>query len=286
MLGSGGLLGRRLLMSKSFSDWEVISHGRDNGMQVSADLFSALSTHKMLSNVKPDIVINLAGLTNVDECEEFPHKSYLGNVKTLENVTSWIKCVDYHVRLIHISTDQVYDGLGPHKEDNICLKNYYAFSKYAGELVAGSVDSIILRTNFFGKTATSKRSSFTDWLYSSLSNRTHIKLFDDVMFSPLSMETLCKLISLVLRSNLSGVYNLGAREGLSKAEFAYSFANAIETNSSLMTTCSVSDVNFVKAYRPKDMRMNVSRFESAMGILLPTLQEEIKSVAREYKNEN
>lgn len=286
ILGAGGLLGRRLLRSERLSEWRVLGHGRNVGMDVCADLSVVLDAHAMLNTVMPDVIINLVGLTNVDRCEEFPNESYIGNVKSLENIATWIKCVDYPVRLIHISTDQVYDGSGPHLEDNISLKNYYAFSKYAGELVASSVGAAILRTNFFGKSLTLKRSSLTDWLYASLSNGVSIRVFDDVMFNPLSMETLIEMISLLLVKDFNGIYNVGSRDGLSKAEFAYSFARAAGLGVSSMERCSVDDVDFIKTYRPKDMRMNVSRFELAAGVVLPSLIDEIEKVAREYSDES
>lgn len=288
ILGAGGLLGRRLLGSERLSGWRVIGHGRgvDVNVDVCADLSVVLEAHAMLNIVMPDAIINLVGLTNVDLCEEFPNESYISNVKSLENVATWIKCIDHPVRLIHISTDQVYDGSGPHLEDNVSLKNYYAFSKYAGELVASSVGATILRTNFFGRSWTLRRSSLTDWLHTSLSNGVSIRVFDDVMFSPLSMGTLVEMISLVLAREFNGIYNVGARDGLSKAEFAYSFARAAGLGVSSMERCSVDDVGFIKTYRPKDMRMNVSRFELATGIFLPSLIDEIEKVAREYRDES
>lgn len=286
ILGAGGLLGRRLLRSERLSGWRVIGHGRDVRMDVCADLGVALEAHAMLNAVMPDVIVNLVGLTNVDRCEQFPNESYIGNVKSIENVAAWIKRVDYPVRLIHISTDQVYDGSGPHMEDDVSLKNYYAFSKYAGELVASSVGGIVLRTNFFGKSETLMRSSLTDWLHASLSNGANVCVFDDVLFSPLSMDTLVEMISLLLVSGVGGIYNLGSRDGLSKAEFAYAFAEATGLGVTSMARCSVDDVGFIKAYRPKDMRMNVSRFELASGVVLPGLISEIEKVAREYRDEN
>jgi len=281
VLGAGGLLGSEFLNNEYLPGWDIIGHfGR--AKEKNADLNDCTQTLHYLDNLKPNAIINLVGLTNVDRCEEHPNEAFLGNVKVVENIVNWIKKQDKKVQLVHISTDQVYDGKGLHTEENVTLKNYYAFSKYAGELAAASIDSAILRTNFFGKSSSERRSSFTDWLYKALVNEEKIQVFEDVFFSPLSMSSLCEMIALVIEKNIVGAYNLGSQKGLSKADFAYEFAKALDLNSSNMTRAEVSNVSFVKTYRPKDMRLDVSKFEDALGITLPYLDQEILKVSREY----
>lgn len=282
VLGAGGLLGSEFLSKDYLPGWEVVGHGRATEMSGRADLSKTGETIAMLEALKPDALLNLVGLTNVDHCESFPDEAYIGNVKTLENVVAWIKQADKPVHLVHISTDQIYDGVGPHLEENISLKNYYAFSKYAGELVAASVEAAVLRTNFFGKSKCSKRTSLTDWLYSALSEGKHIQVFEDVMFSPLFMPTLCQMIALVVEKRISGTYNLGARDGLSKADLAYRFAGSLGLDDRMMTRSSTAEVDFLKTYRPKDMRLDVQHFECAAGVTLPRLVDEIDKAAREY----
>ena len=122
----------------------------------------------------------MTGLTDVEKCEKNPQKSYLSNVKIVENICNSILLIKKDCYFVHISTDHVYDGIGPHTEKDINLKNYYAFSKYASELVALKGNSIVLRTNFFGKSF--KNRGLTDWLYYSLRNKSKIKVFNDVLF--------------------------------------------------------------------------------------------------------
>lgn len=282
VLGAGGLLGSEFLSKNYLPGWEVIRHGRTLGMKGCADLCMKDETRAMLDALNPDVLLNLVGLTNVDRCESFPDEAYVGNVKTLENVAHWIKHAGKPIQLVHISTDQVYDGIGPHMESNVSLKNYYAFSKYAGELVATSVGAAVLRTNFFGKSKCNKRASLTDWLFSALTDGKCIQVFEDVMFSPLSMMTLCEMISLVVKNGLTGVYNLGSRDGLSKADFAYRFADALGLDDRIMSRSSIAEVDFIQTYRPKDMRLDVRYFEREAGVTLPCLIEEIDKAAREY----
>lgn len=281
VLGANGLLGHELLNSSYTSDWDVVGHfGRSK--ESNADLSILSQTVSYLDRIKPEVIINLVALTNVDYCESNPNESYLINVKVVENIVLWIKKQQCKVYLVHISSDQVYDGNGLHTEDKPALTNYYAFSKYAGELAASTSHAAILRTNFFGKSRNGLRASFTDWLYQALISKQDIQVFDDVYFSPLSMSSLSEMIALVISKELIGTYNLGSKQGLSKADFAFEFANMLGFNTNNMIRAKVSNISFVKTYRPKDMRLDVSKFEQTLGVVLPTLQQEILKVSKEY----
>lgn len=282
LLGSTGLLGSTLLPMLSARGYEVITHGRSDEAQYQVDLTHSKSTSDLFDEVRPDIIINLAGLTNVDLCEASPNKAYLANVRAVENIATWIKEAESFCHLVQISTDQVYDGSGLHKESLVTLENYYAFSKYAGELAAKDVPSTILRTNFFGCSQCAKRVSFTDWLYQSLSKSEPIQVFDDVLFDPVSMATLSEMIELVIHEKPVGVFNLGSHEGMSKADFAFSFAEELDFPTSTMKRTSTDQAGFLNAYRPKDMRMDCSKFEHTLSVKLPHLDNEIKRVSRDY----
>jgi dTDP-4-dehydrorhamnose reductase len=283
LLGATGMLGSTLTPFIESRGYEV-THGRVDGTaSYRADLDSIHETNLMLDSVNPDVIVNLIGLTDVDRCEAKPNEAYQVNVLILEHVTSWVRHRGKKCHLIHISTDQVYDGHGLHEEGNVTLSNYYAFSKYAGELAAKRVPSTILRTNFFGHSNCSKRVSLTDWLFRELSNGEAIQVFDDVLFSPLTMNTLSEMIERVIQQKPIGVFNLGSHVGMSKADFAFLFANALGLPTAKMARTTTDEVNFLKTYRPKDMRMDCAKFENAIGIKLPALKDEIERSAKEYK---
>jgi dTDP-4-dehydrorhamnose reductase len=169
-----------------------------------------------------------------------------------------------------------------HVETQVTLTNNYAFSKYAGELAAMLVPSTILRTNFVGRSKVGSRESLTDWVYNSLTGKQHVQVLQDVYFSPLSMATLVRMIALVVEKKPLGVFNLGSHQGMSKADFDFAFARELNLPTATMTRIDSAQARFLKAYRPKDMRMDCSKFEQALGVTLPNLLEEIKNVAKEY----
>jgi dTDP-4-dehydrorhamnose reductase len=236
----------------------------------------------MLESVQPDFIINLVALTNVDQCEAHPNSAYQLNVKTTENLVYWLQH-NPSSKLIHISTDQVYDGRALQSEHEVSITNTYALSKYAAELSACSVSACILRTNFFGKSELRGRKSLSDWVLSSLMEKKHIKGFTDIFFSPLLIQTLSEMIALVVGDFRSGVYNLGSRGGVSKADFAFLLAAAFDLDTTFLERAT-SVSSGLKTYRPKDMRMNVSLFEQTYGVQLPTLPVEVTRLRATYEN--
>jgi len=280
IFGSNGLLGSSLTPHLRLCGHEILSTVPDGERYIRVDLTDALQVNTALNKMRPEVIINLAALTDVDECEQHPQRAYLANIRIVENLAKWINDTGHTCHLIQISTDQVYDGPGLHKENDITLSNYYGFSKYAGELAAASASCTVLRTNFFGQSQCPGRKSLSDWLVESLNQGDEIKVFTDVQFSPLSIWSLVRMIENVIVKRQKGVFNLGSRNGMSKAEFAFFLADTLGLPTNTMTKDTLDKVKLA-AYRPKDMRMDSSNFESTFDVKLPTLEEEIKSLTKE-----
>jgi dTDP-4-dehydrorhamnose reductase len=281
VLGAEGLLGTSLVRHLRAEGHDVLRHARQGDVDIRGDLTEPVEVSTALDEASSEVVINLAALTNVDDCERDPQRAYLANVRIVENIARWMRTSGGAPHLIQISTDQVYDGAGTHSENDVTLSNYYGFSKYAGELAAALVSSTVLRTNFFGPSRRPGRTSLSDWLVMSLRQQTPITVFDDVRFSPLSIARLAELIELVVVRRTPGVFNLGSRDGMSKADFAFAIADALALPTPRMKRGTSRQVKLT-AYRPSDMRMDSSRFECTFRVELPSLAAEIQSMKAAY----
>jgi len=280
--GATGLLGTNLVSYLNKYEYNIATLARKGNVDYIFDLSNRFYNNISFENFKPNIIINLVALTSVDICQENPNSAYLANTKTVENLVDWIQKYSAECHLIHISTDQVYDGVGPHHEDHVSLTNFYAFSKYAGESAALRVPSTILRTNFIGHSNVAHRESLTDWLYTSLINKNHIQVLKDISFSPLSIKTLTEIIQKIIEKKPIGVFNLGSHSGMSKADFCIAFAESLKLDIDNISSIDSDNAEFIKAYRPKDMRLNCSKIEKQMSIKLPCLFDEIIKVSNEY----
>jgi len=271
VFGAYGLLGPYLVNALSATA-SVVSVGRRSG-EVQCDITCPSATKEIITSTVPDVVFNCAAWTNVDRCEADPKTAYLLNATAVGNI---VHALPKSTKLVQISTDQVYpDTAGPHAEDETGPVNVYGSSKLAGEEAAlQHANTSVLRVNFFGPSRTVGRKSLSDWVEESLMARQRISIFTDSLFSPLHVETLAAFICLVGKEDLKGVFNVGSREGLSKAAFALQVAKTMgiqtETAQEQRST-AIPD----RAKRPSDLRMAITKFEEKCGLSMPTLQSEI-----------
>ena len=112
------------------------------------------NTRTLIENVNPSVLINLIGLTDIQKCEDNLDYAYKINTKTVENISSICKLKK--IQLIHVSTDHFYDDIQPSKEEDVKITNNYSITKYAAELSALQCGSVVLRTNFIGKSTNPK----------------------------------------------------------------------------------------------------------------------------------
>ena len=146
--GAAGMLGRET--------FELLD--RDPGLEVRGpqrselDLTDAAAVDAWHGAHRPDIVVNCAGYTAVDDCETHIDAAYAGNELAVRNLAH--ACERYGSHLVHVSTDYVFDGTKPEPYTEWDMPNpqsVYGASKLAGERSALSVlgeDCTIVRTSW------------------------------------------------------------------------------------------------------------------------------------------
>ena len=283
IFGANGLLGRHLQSYIRGAGYRVMTVGRKktSAVEWAIDFSQFSNVTKFLDRFKPDFVINLIAMTDVDACEESISAAFVANTHLVGILSDWCRSNEGSC-LIQISTDHFYSKSGESLESDVEILNSYALTKYAGELEAKCCNSIVLRTNFFGRSLASDRRSFSDWIYNALQNREQITGFSDSYFSPLHMSTLCKAIVTVCDRPVAGVYNLGSRSGMSKGAFIVNVAKTLSLDWSLISIDRTAKGSS-RAPRPLDMRMNTGKFQDTFPELeLPYLADEILLLKEEY----
>ena len=282
ILGASGYLGSFLKLYFMNSEYDVVSHSYSSNEDIVFDASNYYDINAALIKYSPQILINTAGYTDVDGCESNPNQAYLVNAKITDNIVKSIEANRLDTHFIHISTDHVYDKKEGSFEDEIVLQNYYAYSKFLGDIFASRIDSTILRTNFFGYNPKFKEKGFTGWIFKSLVSQKKINGFDDIYFNPLSLNTLADLINQVIKVKPFGIFNLGSREGMSKLEFILKFATKLGYSKDLINAIPFNKREKAQANRPMSMIMNCKKIQNKLNINLPTLSEEIDKVSKSY----
>ncbi len=199
--GAGGMLGQDVL--KVFSDLDVIGLKREE-----LDICDEDSVKNTLLDLKPNVVINCAAFTNVDLCESEKDKAFEVNgygPGLLASFCSKISC-----KLIHISTDYVFDGTSttPYLEDDPTNPiNVYGESKLKGEeeIKKKSENYLIIRTSWlFGQGG----SNFIKTIIKLGIEQNSIQVVNDQRGCPTFTNDLAQGIRHLLENNAQGIFNV------------------------------------------------------------------------------
>jgi len=197
VLGSNGQLGSCLRDQLDSSNNEIIFYTKND-----IDLCDPNCINEKILLIKPEIIINAAAYTMVDEAEDNADTAYSINhiaVKYLANIANQLDCW-----LFHISTDYVFDGLGnkPYVEKDITNPlNVYGRSKLLGEneIQSSKCKYIIIRTSWvfseYGK-------NFLKTMVSLCGKKTKVNIVSDQMGCPTYAQDIGKIINqMVLKIN-------------------------------------------------------------------------------------
>ncbi len=284
IFGGYGFLGNILCdFLNSRSEVEIHRQGRNAGSMYRIDPTNLNECNLIIKKIRPDIIINLIASTNVDACESNPKLAKIANALIVENIKNSISLNDQGIYLIHVSTDQVYSGQGPHSENTPNPINIYAKTKLEGENKLLGTNSIILRTNFIGRSTVDHKKSFSDWIVESLRSGNKINVFTDIKFNPLHTSTLCAEIFKIINIQKTGIYNLGTKDFITKSDLAYTLSNHLSLNSGLLNHCKSSDIKIFKAKRNSDMTMDIKKYTAEFNFDMPYIHDEILKTANEYK---
>ena len=278
LTGATGLLGQRLQPAlEALGDCHGLGFSTAPAKGLQVDLTDRAAAWRLLDEFRPAILVHAAALTNVDLCERDPAAAYRLNVEATRHLVDWARAKGDDLRLVYISTDQVYDAPGDSPEEAVDPVHVYALTKlWAEDLVRQLPSGLVLRTNFFGF-GDARHRTFVDWVVESCRAGREITLFQDVYFNPLQVEDAASLIARLALGEGAGTYNLGASGGgLSKGRFIRLMAEHLGLPSDGFRDGSLADVG-LDARRPRDMRMAVSAIEALLREDMPDL---VGSIAR------
>lgn len=283
MFGGSGLIGSHLYAALKSLGHKVFIQSRSDTFDIKLDPFDKNKILSTLFQLQPDLVINLIANTDVDGCETNISDAFLVNTKVCQIIAKAVNELDFTVRLIHISTDQVYTGFGFQSEVDAKPENIYALTKYAGELEVIAFDGLVLRANFLCGDSLGNGNGLCNWIYRSLLLEAPIKVFEDVLFNPIHPSYLAVLITALVDIEITGIYNVASIGGMSKADLARCFCERFSFSASNMASISIDEYQLL-AKRPQDMRMDVSKISDILPLSLPSINTTLECLFEDFKS--
>ena len=276
-------LGRFLL--REFNKSNIQAHGtsfnQSTQEKFKVDIRNIDSIKKCVLELKPDTIINCAANIDLNFLEKNEKQAIAINAVGAKNVALVANQND--TRLIHISTDGIFDGKkGNYSEDDVPNPiNIYGKSKLMGEqlIKENSNNYVIIRTNFFGYNEQGKH--LLNWILTTLKQKKQMTGFDDVLFTPLEISNLCMMIKEISMKNIHGIIHLASDKTISKYQFATEVANVFELDKNLIKKGSVVDSNLI-AKRPKNTSLSNKKARKLISVPITTLNESLLKIRKSF----
>ncbi|MGQ7794067.1 dTDP-4-dehydrorhamnose reductase [Faunimonas sp. B44] len=284
VVGRSGQLARCLARAKAPDGWQIVCHGREDGL----DLASAEASAAAFRAEAPDVVVNAAAYTAVDRAESEPDAAYAINRDGPAALARL--CAAAGIPLIHISTDYVFDGSksGPYLEDDpIRPLGVYGASKAAGEAAVRDLlpAHVILRTSWvyspFG-------TNFVKTMLRLGATRTELSVVADQRGCPTSADDLARAV-LTIADRFGrgppatyGTYHAAGSGETTWWDFArFVFASAAPWQSPPEVHPIATADYPTPASRPANSRLDCSRLSSVFGLRLPDWQPSVRACVEE-----
>lgn len=199
------------------------------------DVTSSGQVRAVLTSLKPDLVINTAAMHNVERCEEYVERAFLVNGIGARNLAQ--VCRDLDCKLIHISTDYVFDGLkqSPYLEvDTPMPLNVYGVTKLAGENFVRAIapKHFVVRTSgLFGRALCMDKGgqNFVRLMLKLARERGRVRVVNDESTSPTHTLDLAEQLYLLANTEEYGLYHCAAGRGCTWYEFALAIFELTDT---------------------------------------------------------
>ena len=287
--GGSGLLGLNWALRKRHEYDTYISLNNRiihlNGVNsVLVNTCDADQLESTLDSIKPDLVVNTAGYTNVDGCEHQPERSLSSNFNTAKAIA--IATARQSIPLIHVSTDHLFNGTTTLADELTPIEPLNTYSKHKAMaekvVLKHQSEAIVIRTTFFGW-GPSYRRSFSDNILDALKNNEQVFMFDDVFFTPLDTSSLIDLAHQLSEQNHYGLVNVCSNQRISKYEFSVKLAESFGFDSSTIQPIQASRLkNAVK--RPLDLSLSDQKLKDILGIDGISVDTILSSLKRDEAN--
>lgn len=221
LIGADGQLGTDIAAIFTPPDFELVPLTIKD-----IDIADFNRTGAIIDKNAPDIIINTAAYHNVPECEKNPEQAFRVNTLAVSNLVKI--CRGRKSRLIHFSTDYVFDGSRktPYDEDDAPNPlNTYAVSKLAGEQFVRMLPNyyIIRTASLFGLAGCLGKggTNFVESMLNLAQTKSVIPVTANIISSPTYTYDLAqKMKEMILDNPPSGIYHITNQGACSWYEFA------------------------------------------------------------------
>ena len=280
ILGKDGQVGRAL-QSELSSMATLIALSRHE-----LDLEDLIALRLSLISIKPDIIINAAAYTAVDNAEHEQSRAFLINAEMVGVLAAYAQ--QHQILLIHYSTDYVFDGkkTTPYCEsDPVNPLNIYGLSKRMGEeaIIKSGCEHLIFRTSWV---FSAEGKNFINTILKLAKEKDSLRVVSDQFGSPTSAAFIAKVTMLAIKAYKSkslptGLYHLTTLGVTNWHELA---CYVVEKFSALREKLKLEPCQIIPilteeyplpAQRPKNSKLNTLCLSEKLGAIFPYWRDDV-----------
>lgn len=271
--GAKGMLGREVVDELSARGYEILATDVVPDAH-RLDITREEDVHSALASFRPDWVVNCAAYTDVDGAESHKDGAFLLNASA-PGILARV-CSRHKARLLHMSTDYVFDGQknAPYDEQDVPNPiNVYGASKLAGEELVRQCleDHLIVRTQWliglFGK-------NFVRTILEAARTRNHLEVVNDQHGSPTFARDLARAVRILMEMDARGTYHV-VNEGT--ATWYDLACEALRLAGISTPVHPVDSSTFQRpARRPSFSVLSSEKFKDLAGNVMPPWRESLK----------
>lgn len=245
------------------------------------DITNKEKIFKIISQYKPDIILNCAAYNNVEQAEVDSTCAYLINHKALQNLVEISK--ENNIKLVHFGTDYVFDGTKNNfytEQDITNPLNEYGKSKLAGEQEALKYsNSLVLRLSWvIGNGNQNFLYKLSQWTQKT--NKLNISC-DEISIPTFTFD-IVKYTLLAIDKNLTGLYHLTNSKKCSRYELAKEYINLMGYNVELTPVPMSTFASKVK--RPLQTPLSNKKLSNELNIEIPSWKTSLEVFCTKIKN--
>jgi len=289
--GGNGLLGSKVLSAACGRfrlvsiDLHVSPVVQYNDLEyLQGDVTERETIQKRIFDARPDCVIHTAAFTDVDGCEKEREEAWKANVQGTENVA--ISCRTLDIKMIHLSTDYVFDGKsGPYsEEDEPHPISFYGKIKLESEKVVQEhlENFIIARTMVLYGYSPKVRHNFVTWLVEKLSQRERVTIVEDQYGNPTLVDDLAKALLILFERDGCGIYHTAGKDWLNRYDFAVSVAKVFQLDRSLIGRTTTDCLN-QPAPRPLKSGLKSNKILREFGVTFSQVEEGLRRMREQME---
>lgn len=234
VFGGTGMIGSRFVTLQRDA-FDIIAPDR-----TAVDLLDEVVVRHAVHDVRPDAVLYTAGFSRMDAAEQDP----AGAMQLNAEAPRWIAeaAAEQGIPVCYLSTDAVFSGRSIERayreDDEPDPLSSYGKSKRAGELaiLRASHVNVVVRLISAYSAAYQPRQDFARRMITDLRQGLSVEGITGTMFNPSFIDRIVPALAAMLRASASGVYHVGAIDGMSNDDFARLLAVAVHANPLLVTS--------------------------------------------------